>query len=108
MHAVAWSAGMAVFDYDARPEFLPLQVLTTRNVNDWGLVGWFMGGLHHQVEHHIFPYVPRHKLGEVRGAPLFAARVLLSLCVRRLSSRVDVCVCPRVVRHAPYPGAQAR
>ena len=42
---------------------------TTRNVDDTlgGLVGWFMGGLHYQVEHHIFPTVPRHNLREVRS-----------------------------------------
>ena len=56
---------MAVYEFNDRPHFLPLQVTTTRNVNDNVFVGWFMGGLHYQVEHHLFPYIPRHNLGKV-------------------------------------------
>lgn len=56
--------GMAVHDAHARPGFAALQVSTTRNVaNDaLGLTGWFMGGLHLQIEHHLVPGVPRHNL----------------------------------------------
>jgi len=58
--------GMTVYDADKRPGFAELQITTTRNVNDgWG-VGWFMGGLHYQVEHHLFPFVPRHSLHKLR------------------------------------------
>ena len=61
--------GMAVFDAHERPGFAELQVRTTRNVNDdaTGLVGWFMGGLHLQIEHHLFPAIPRHNLPAVRA-----------------------------------------
>ena len=61
--------GMAVHDAHARPGFAALQVSTTRNVADdaLGLTGWFMGGLHFQVEHHLFPSVPRHNLPAVRA-----------------------------------------
>lgn len=61
--------GMLVYDADAKPGFAELQVTTTRNVNDTmaGLVGWFMGGLHYQIEHHIFPTIPRHNLKAVRS-----------------------------------------
>ncbi len=51
-----------MYGYDDRPHFLPLQVTTTRNVQDSLLVGWFMGGLQYQIEHHICPDVPRHNL----------------------------------------------
>lgn len=47
--------GMTVYDADKKPGFAELQVTTTRNVDDTPLVGWFMGGLHYQIEHHIFP-----------------------------------------------------
>ena len=58
--------GMTVYDADARPGFAELQITTTRNVHDsWGN-GWFMGGLHFQVEHHLFPFVPRHNLYKLR------------------------------------------
>lgn len=58
--------GMAVYDSDKAPEFYEWQITTTRNIHGNFMVGWFMGGLHLQVEHHLFPYVPRHNLGKVR------------------------------------------
>jgi fatty acid desaturase len=58
--------GMTVYDADKKPGFAELQVTTTRNVHDNPLVGWFMGGLHYQIEHHLFPTVPRHNLRYVR------------------------------------------
>ena len=42
--------------------FFPIQVLTTRNITGNALVHWFCGGLSYQVEHHLFPQVPRHNL----------------------------------------------
>jgi fatty acid desaturase len=61
--------GMAVHDAHARPGFAALQVSTTRNVADdaLGFTGWFMGGLHLQIEHHLFPAIPRHNLPAVRA-----------------------------------------
>lgn len=58
--------GMSIYDSDKRPGFCELQVTTTRNVDDTFFVGWFMGGLHYQIEHHLFPFVPRHSLHKVR------------------------------------------
>lgn len=43
-------------------DFIRLQVRTTRNVNPHWFTDWFCGGLNYQVEHHIFPSVPRHHL----------------------------------------------
>jgi hypothetical protein len=60
---------MAVYEFDGRPDYFSLQVTTTRNVHDSPLVGWFMGGLQYQVEHHLFPYVPRHQLPKVVCVP---------------------------------------
>jgi len=57
--------GMSVYKANERPDFWKLQVTTTRNVTGGWLVGWFCGGLHYQVEHHLFPMVPRHNLGKV-------------------------------------------
>ena len=63
--------GMAVFDADApagRPDFCSQQIASTRNVDSSWAVDWFCGGLQYQIEHHIFPSMPRHNLGKV--APL--------------------------------------
>jgi fatty acid desaturase len=60
--------GMAVVSPTTRTAYGELQVITTRNVeNDFlGLTGWFMGGLHVQIEHHLYPAVPRHNLESIR------------------------------------------
>lgn len=59
--------GMAVYDANNRPDYWKLQVTTTRNVvhDRFGFVHWFCGGLDFQVEHHLFPTVPRHNLKKV-------------------------------------------
>lgn len=59
--------GMAVYDAETRPDFWNLQVTTTRNIiGGHGMpqffVDWFCGGLQYQVEHHLFPTMPRHNL----------------------------------------------
>lgn len=46
-------------------DFVRLQVRTTRNVDPNWFTNWFTGGLNYQVEHHIFPTVPRHHLPKV-------------------------------------------
>jgi hypothetical protein len=59
--------GMATYDADARPDFWKLQVTTTRNITGGhgfpqAFVDWFCGGLQYQVDHHLFPGLPRHNL----------------------------------------------
>ncbi|GKY95815.1 hypothetical protein MPSEU_000542200 [Mayamaea pseudoterrestris] len=59
--------GMATYDADARPDFWKLQVTTTRNITGGhgfpqAFVDWFCGGLQYQVDHHLFPGIPRHNL----------------------------------------------
>jgi acyl-lipid Delta6-acetylenase / acyl-lipid (9-3)-desaturase len=58
---------MAVYDADKRPDFWKLQVTTTRNIIgghgfSQAFVDWFCGGLQYQVDHHLFPSLPRHNL----------------------------------------------
>merc|ERR1712106_1160112 len=59
--------GMAVYDAETRPDFWKLQVTTSRNIigghgiPQW-FVDWFCGGLQYQVDHHLFPMIPRHNL----------------------------------------------
>lgn len=59
--------GMATYDADKRPDFWKLQVTTTRNIIGGhgfpqAFVDWFCGGLQYQVDHHLFPGLPRHNL----------------------------------------------
>eukprot|EP00163_Fabomonas_tropica_P030346 TRINITY_DN6808_c0_g1_i3.p1 TRINITY_DN6808_c0_g1~~TRINITY_DN6808_c0_g1_i3.p1 ORF type:complete len:459 (-),score=90.05 TRINITY_DN6808_c0_g1_i3:210-1586(-) len=43
--------------------FAQTQVLTARNIWSNWLTHWFHGGLQYQLEHHLFPMMPRHNLG---------------------------------------------
>merc|ERR1711966_64603 len=59
--------GMATYDATTRPDFWKLQVTTTRNITGGHgipqfFVDWFCGGLQYQVDHHLFPMIPRHNL----------------------------------------------
>lgn len=61
--------GMAVYDASTRPDFWKLQVTTTRNIigghgiPQW-FVDWFCGGLQYQVDHHLFPMMPRNNIAK--------------------------------------------
>jgi fatty acid desaturase len=59
--------GMAVYPASERPDFWKLQVSTTRNITSNWFVEWFSGGLNYQVDHHLFPMLPRHNLKKVHG-----------------------------------------
>jgi len=43
-------------------DFVRRQVLTSRNVAGSRLVDWLLGGLNYQIEHHLFPNMPRPNL----------------------------------------------
>lgn len=58
--------GMPVVPNDAKLDFLSRQVLTSRNILGGRFVGAAMGGLQHQIEHHLFPSMPRPALSRVR------------------------------------------
>jgi fatty acid desaturase len=55
--------GMEMPDPDGdRWGHLHRQVLTSRNVRGAVLTDWFLGGLNYQIEHHLFPSMPRPHL----------------------------------------------
>ncbi|MGW4630767.1 acyl-CoA desaturase [Streptomyces rubiginosohelvolus] len=55
--------GMEMPDPDGeRWGHLQRQVLTSRNVRGGVLTDWFLGGLNYQIEHHLFPSMPRPHL----------------------------------------------
>ncbi|MFB2586852.1 fatty acid desaturase family protein [Herbiconiux liukaitaii] len=54
--------GMPVLPHDSKVDFLRRQVLTSRNIGGGPVMQTFMGGLNHQIEHHLFPNMPRPNL----------------------------------------------
>ncbi len=63
--------GMRMPGPDERWGHLRRQVLTSRDVRGGPVTDWFLGGLNHQVEHHLFPSMPRPHLR--RAKPLVRA-----------------------------------
>lgn len=63
--------GMPMGDEISQADFLRQQVLTSRNVYGSRLVDFWYGGLNFQIEHHLFPTMPRNKLRQAR--PLIKA-----------------------------------
>ncbi len=53
--------GMPMVRGDAPFDFLYLQVLTARNLRGGPLRDLLYGGLNYQIEHHLFPNMPRHR-----------------------------------------------
>jgi fatty acid desaturase len=60
--------GMATLTEADQLDFVRRQVLTSRNVAGSRLVDWLLGGLNYQIEHHLFPNMPRPNLR--RAQPL--------------------------------------
>ncbi|MFC0489377.1 fatty acid desaturase family protein [Sinomonas atrocyanea] len=58
--------GMPVIAREARLDFFSKQVRTSRNISGGWWATWLMGGLNYQVEHHLFPSMPRPHLGRAR------------------------------------------
>jgi fatty acid desaturase len=54
--------GMPIIPEGTRMDFLRKQVLTTRNVRGGVITDFMLGGLNYQVEHHLFPNMPRPNL----------------------------------------------
>lgn len=59
--------GMAIIAPDARLDFFSKQVRTSRNIKGGWWATVLMGGLNHQVEHHLFPNMSRLHLSKARG-----------------------------------------
>jgi fatty acid desaturase len=54
--------GMPVLEKDSQLSFLQRQVLTSRNIRAGALTDFWYGGLNYQIEHHLFPSMPRYNL----------------------------------------------
>jgi fatty acid desaturase len=58
--------GMPIVPRGARIDFLRRQVTTSRNIRGGRSTDLFMGGLNYQIEHHLFPSMPRPNLRKVQ------------------------------------------
>jgi fatty acid desaturase len=54
--------GMPTLTDAEQLDFLRRQVLTSRNVRGSRVVDFVLGGLNYQIEHHLFPNMPRPNL----------------------------------------------
>jgi fatty acid desaturase len=64
---------MPVLERESQLDFLHRQVLTGRNVSAHPITDFWYGGLNYQIEHHLFPRLPRNKLRE-------AQRIIKDFC----------------------------
>ncbi len=106
--------GMPLIPRGEKPDFLRKQVLTSRNIKGGMWATILYGGLNHQVEHHLFPSMPRPHLSRARqivrehcrtqGIPYTEATVVASyrIVIRYLNevglSARDPFDCPAVNR----------
>jgi fatty acid desaturase len=80
--------GMPLVDAKTPLDPLRAQVLTARNVRAHPVVDWCYGGLNYQIEHHLFPALPRNRLRaaqplirafcQERGVPYYETSVVRS------------------------------
>ncbi|SFA76065.1 Fatty acid desaturase [Amycolatopsis marina] len=96
--------GMPTISAGTKLDFLRKQVLTSRNVRGGPWVDFALGGLNYQIEHHLFPSMPR--------ANLRRAQILVrGFCLQR---GIDYAQCGLlrsygyVLQHLHSVGAQLR
>lgn len=110
--------GMPLVPKDSKIGFFERQVLTSRNIKPSWLKDNLMGGLNYQIEHHLFPSMPRPALKEARKlvkeyceevnvkyteTGLFESYGIVIRYLNNvgLSKNTDPFVCPMVVEFRP-------
>ena len=58
--------GMPIVNKGGKSDFFHDQVLTSRNIKANPLVNLWCGGLNYQIEHHLFPTMPRNNLSKAK------------------------------------------
>ncbi len=59
--------GMPIIPTDSEISFAELQVITARNVTGGRFTSLMLGGLNYQIEHHLFPTMPRPNLARAQS-----------------------------------------
>jgi fatty acid desaturase len=96
--------GMPVVPADTRIDFLRRQVLMSRNIISNRLTTFAMGGLNYQIEHHLFPSMPRPNLRR-------AQRIIKPFCIENSVTYTETTLRRSygiVVRYLNNVGLQAR
>jgi len=57
--------GMEIYTDDK--DFVSSQMVSTRNIDPGVVVDWVFGGLNYQIEHHLYPTMPRHSYSRIRA-----------------------------------------
>jgi fatty acid desaturase len=60
-------SGKDVFTSETELGFFHSQLRSTRNISSGPWMNWLTGGLNLQLEHHLFPTLPRHQLPKIAG-----------------------------------------
>ena len=68
--------GMPVLEPDTKLDYMRQQVLTARDVIPNPVIDFAYGGLNYQIEHHLFPNMPRNRLKQARD-------VVKAFCLER-------------------------
>lgn len=68
--------GMPLMPEEHKKDFLRSQVLTSRNVRAHPVTDFMYGGLNYQIEHHLFPSIPRNRMRELQ-------RIVKAFCQER-------------------------
>lgn len=59
--------GMPILEDGSSLGFVHRQIITARNVTGGRFTAFMLGGLNYQIEHHLFPAMPRAHLARARG-----------------------------------------
>jgi fatty acid desaturase len=96
--------GMPILDAADRSDFLRRQVLTSRNVRGGRLTDLALGGLNYQIEHHLFPSMPRPNLRRAQALiEAFCRQQGVSYCQSSLAGSFA-----QALRHLNTIGKPAR
>jgi fatty acid desaturase len=93
--------GMPILGRDQKVDFLRSQVLTSRNIRGHWLTDLALGGLNYQIEHHLFPSMPRPTLRRAQASVrAFCAEHDIPYCETSLVNSYA-----QVLRHLAAVGA---
>jgi fatty acid desaturase len=96
--------GMLMLDRESQMDFLRQQVLTTRNLKAHPFTDFVFGSLSCQIEHHLFPGMPRSNLR-------MAAKIVKAFCQERSIEYYETSVLQayrEILQHLHQVGASLR